>query len=54
MSVRELAIKDIKNELKQESKCFLAFNTQLNPKIRNIVKSYINLQEELSNGKGNI
>ena len=47
MNAKELAVKDIKEELKKYNKCFLAFHSELNNPIRKIIKSYIKKQEEI-------
>lgn len=49
MTAREIALRDIKEELKQESRSFISFRTELNPAISQIVKDYSKIQEE--NGK---
>lgn len=43
---KEKAIQDIKEDLMQEGKCFLAFRKKLNPTIGNIVRKYINAQQK--------
>lgn len=43
---KEKAIQDIKEDLMQEGKCFLAFRKKLNPTIGNIVRKYINSQQK--------
>ena len=40
MSAREQAVKDIKECLKQESKSFIAFRSELNPIMRKLVKEH--------------
>lgn len=44
MSPRQQAIKDIKSELKDEHKAFIAFRTELNPVINMLVKKQIEEQ----------
>lgn len=48
MTAKDKAIEDIKAELAQASKCFLAFHKELNQRIDNLVDSYIKLQESLN------
>lgn len=48
--VEQQAIKDIKDDLWQHSKCFIAFRKKLNPIMRKMVGNYIKSQEKL-NGK---
>lgn len=50
MTARETAIHDIKDDLWQNSKCFITFRKQLNPIMKRMVDNYINLQKKL-NGK---
>lgn len=45
-SARKAAIQDIQNELKSESKSFIAFRTKLNPVINRIVNDYIEKQKK--------
>ena len=45
-TVRQQAISDIKEDLRQHSKCFLAFHKNLNPVMDNMVNNYIKLQEQ--------
>lgn len=40
MTVKDIAIHDIKDALKQESRSFFAFNTDLNPVIDEIIEDY--------------
>lgn len=40
MSARQQAIQDIKECLKQESKSFIAFRSELNPIMRKLVREY--------------
>lgn len=44
-TAKRQAIKDIREDLKRQSKTFLAFRKELNPRIDNIVKNYIDRQE---------
>ena len=44
MSAKQQAIRDIKEFLKKESKCFLAFRTELNPVMAYLVNSQIKAQ----------
>ena len=39
MSVREIATKDIQEELSRQGKCFLAFHSELDPVMDRIVKN---------------
>lgn len=50
MTAEELATQDIKDELKLESKCFIAFREKLNPTMNEIVDNYTKLQEIIANG----
>ena len=45
MSVREVATKDIKKSLSIEGKCFLAFRTDLNDVIDQLVEEQLKAQE---------
>lgn len=47
MTARQQAIHDIKAELHSLDKCFIAYNTRLNPVMRKLVKNQIKLQESL-------
>lgn len=47
MSAKQAAIQDIKDDLKQQSKSFLAFHKQLNPIMDEIVNTYIQQQSNL-------
>lgn len=53
MTIEEIATLDIKNDLRKQSRCFLAFREKLNPIMDKLVDSYIKIQEEC-NDKGNI
>lgn len=46
MTAEEQAIQDIKDELRSQSKCFLAFRKRLNPIIDHIVEEYIKKQND--------
>lgn len=50
MTAEEQATLDIKNELRQSSKCFLAFRKKLNPIMDKLVENYTKLQEEHTHG----
>lgn len=45
MTAKETAIKDIKDELRQESRSFITFRKKLNPIMNFIVKRYLKLQD---------
>nr|DAK84512.1 MAG TPA: hypothetical protein [Caudoviricetes sp.] len=45
MTVEEQATLDIKDELRQRSRCFLAFRKKLNPIMDKLVENYTKLQE---------
>ena len=47
MSVKQTAIKDLREHLKEQGKCFLAFNRKLDPSIQTLVDDYIKQQENL-------
>lgn len=47
MNAREQAIKDIKEELRKQHKCFLAFHKELDSPIEKIIKSYTTKQKEI-------
>lgn len=49
MTAKESAIKDIMDDLKQNSKCFVSFRKSLNPIMREMVNNYIKLQENAEN-----
>lgn len=46
-SPRTIAVQDIKIELDKEGKCFIAFRTELNPIMREIVSEYNRRQKEV-------
>lgn len=50
MTARQQAILDIKDELRKSGKCLLAFRSDLNPIMRNLVEEYITLQKGVHNG----
>jgi hypothetical protein len=45
MSAKEQAIEDIKDDLKQQSKCFIAFRKELNKTMRQLVYRQIQAQK---------
>jgi len=47
MSTKELAIKDIKDDLAKHGKCFIAFRKELNPTMDLLVKRQIEQQQSL-------
>ena len=49
MTPKDLAVKDIKDDLMKENKAFLAFHNELNPAIRRIVSSQIREQVSITN-----
>ena len=51
MSAKQAAIKDIKNDLKEYGKCFIAFHHELDEAINGIVKDYLKQQEMLCQRK---
>lgn len=48
MSAREIATKDIKQELEKNDKCFLTFHKELNPVMRRLVSRQIKDQISLN------
>lgn len=46
MTAKEQALQDIKDDLRQDSKCFLAFKENLNPIMDELVEDYTKLQEK--------
>lgn len=46
MNARQQAEKDIRKELRSHSKSFIAFRTELNPVMRELVKNYIKEQKQ--------
>jgi len=49
-SPRTIAVQDIRVELDKEGKCFIAFRTELNPIMREIIKEYNRQQKEADHG----
>lgn len=47
-SPRAIAMQDIRVELDKEGKCFIAFRTELNPIMREIIKEYNRQQKEVN------
>ena len=47
MSAKDYAIEDIKNDLQQHGKCFIAFITELDETMDNLVNQQIYLQEHV-------
>ena len=45
-SPRTIAVQDIRIELDKQGKCFIAFRTELNPIMREIIKEYNRQQKE--------
>lgn len=45
MTAKQQAIKDIKDDLMQENRCFLAFNNSLNPVMDRLVRDQIEQQQ---------
>lgn len=52
MTIEDIATQDIKDNLRQHSRCFLAFRKKLNPIMNKLVDNYTKQQEEY--GKSNI
>lgn len=50
-TARAAALRDIKESLKKEGKCFLAFRSDLNSIMEEIVDTYATLQDEETNSK---
>ena len=48
MSVREMAIRDIKDDLRQSGKCFIAFVKKLNPVMDELVNEQLEAQSNIS------
>lgn len=46
-SPRTIAVQDIRIELDKQGKCFIAFRTELNPIMREIIKEYNRQQKEV-------
>ena len=49
MTPKDLAVKNIKDDLMKENKAFLAFHNELNPAMRKIVFSQIKEQISITN-----
>lgn len=47
MSPKQVAIRDIKESLRNEERVFLAFRTELNKPIKQLVKNQLNAQKHL-------
>lgn len=47
MSAKQQAIADIRQELHHTSRSFIAFRTELNPKMASLVEGYIQKQQSL-------
>lgn len=47
MSVKETAIQDIKESLRIQGKCFLAFRNELNPIMDTLVNEQLKAQQSL-------
>lgn len=50
MTVEEQATLDIKDKLRQRSRCFLAFRKKLNPIMDKLVENYTKLQDGGTHG----
>ena len=48
MTPKDLAVKDMKEDLSKENKSFLAFHNELNPVMRKIVSNQIKEQIEIT------
>jgi hypothetical protein len=46
MTAKQKAILDIKQELRDQAKAFIAFRTELNPIMDELVSDYYNKEEE--------
>ena len=51
MSTKESAIQDIKEDLKKQRKCFIAFHNELNPVMRKLVIQQLREQSNLSQAR---
>lgn len=51
MSTKELAIQDIKEDLKKQGKCFITFHNELNPVMRKLVIQQLREQNNLSQAR---
>ena len=49
MTPKDLAVRDIQNDLNKQGKSFLAFHNELNPAMRKIVFSQIKEQVSITN-----
>jgi hypothetical protein len=49
MTPKDLAVRDIQNDLRKQGKSFLAFHNELNPAMRKIVSSQIREQVSITN-----
>ena len=49
MTPKDLAVRDIQNDLNKQGKTFLAFHNELNPAMRKIVSSQIKEQVSITN-----
>lgn len=49
MTAKQSAIEDIKNDLKAQGRCFIAFRRNLNPTMRKLVSCHIREQKNLNN-----
>lgn len=47
MTAKQLAIQDIKDDLKAQGKCFLAFHSELTPIMNKLVTRQIRRQKQL-------
>lgn len=47
---KAIAIKDIRQELSKEGKCFITFRVELNAPIREIIREYLEEQKEVHHG----
>lgn len=48
MTAKQKAIQDIRTELKNESKSFIAYRTELNRQMRNLVNEHLKAQKQVS------
>ena len=51
MSVKDAAILDIKEELKKQGKCFIAYQKKLNPVMNNLVSEHLKQQSLCQSSK---
>ena len=49
MTPKDLAVKDMKEDLRRQNKSFLAFHNELNPVMRKLVVSQIKEQASITN-----